>query len=148
MRTWSTRAATILLAAGLVLSAVALLPWQDRSFDRHVLPRELLLILAGLGSAVLCGFGRSHVRLGRDDALLVGFVLASGASALAAINPWMALRAMSLTLGGLGAFLAARHIAREGGARWVLGAAAAAVTLLAASAVLEAYGVLPKWSMP
>lgn len=147
MRTFGTRAATILLASGLVLSAVALLPWPDRSLDRHVLPRELLLVVAGLGALLLCALGRRRLRLGRDDALLLGFVGASGVSALIAVNPWMALRAMSLTLGGVGAFMAARHIARAGRAEWVLGAAAVSVALLAAATLLESYGVLPKWSM-
>lgn len=136
-----TRAGLAILQAGLVVSSVAFVGGGATNAERFSHPKEVALHVCGLLAAMLCLAGARRVRADVVDVLLAAF-LALGilSAAVAATNPWYALRAISLTASGVAVFWTARSLAGEGLGRPLLAAAAVAVALTAAGALLEAYG--------
>lgn len=138
---WPRRAAAHLLGAGLVTAVLLALPVAPSDLDRHQFPKETAFHLAVFLAVVLA---RPWPASGTSRAMQIGAIgLASwtAVSMLFATNPWLALRATTLTVSGLAALLTARHVAAHGGAGILLGWAAAAGGLGAATGLAQAYGV-------
>lgn len=137
----ATPPAVTVLCAGLVLCTLAFLPHAGlRLPDDYMVPRELVLHASALAAALLCLARAGRVRLGADDLLLAGFGVLGALAYGTATNPWLATRAIGLTVSGLAVFWCARALAREGWGPVLTRTAALAAAVLAATALLEAYG--------
>jgi O-antigen ligase len=135
---------------GGVATVLAALPYKVFDLDRYAIPKELTLHLTATLAAVaaLVALGRSArggsgpvVPLTRADTLLTGFLLFSAASALLSQNGWLAARGLAISASGIVLFWVAHALARAGWARSVLALMAAAITVAAATSLLQAYGV-------
>src|ERR1019366_8840032 len=135
------RATSILLQAGFLAVMIAALAYKPFELDRYFVPKELVLHVV----AFLCGIAlfarRRKLSVGVADAFFVAFLVLSGLSALFATNHWLAQRALGLSVSSALVFWATRRIAREGGTRGLLIAAALATLVAAATALLQAYGL-------
>ncbi len=150
--TASTRVALGVLTFGVVVCVTGL-PFVTGSADAEwgATPREFGLHLAGWGAALAVLTGARAVKVGALDVALATFAAVGLASTLAAPNQWAAMRAVSIWTSGLLVFWSARALgAHERRAtdvrRRLLAAVALSVGVVAASAVLEAYGLLPAMS--
>lgn len=123
------------LGAVTVVPAVALLHVFE--LDRFFIPKELVLHL----TALLAGFLALRVRMVRVDLLLASYLLLSVVSALFATNPWLAIRAVAISVSGVLIFWIARALREAGLERALLGALAFAVVLAAITCLLQTYGI-------
>lgn len=125
-------------AAAVVLAAAT---YKVFELDRFFVPKELALHLAAfLGGLFVIGSVRRGFAT-RVDVLLVGYLLLSAVSAVFATNHWMAMRALGVSLSGVGVFWAARGVRQAGLARPLLVALGFAVVLAAATSLMQTYGV-------
>jgi O-antigen ligase len=141
VRRWPITASAHLLGLAVVLATLIALPVAPSDLDRHQFPKETALHL-GVFLAVL--LARPWPPRGIRRATWVGVVgLAtwSVVSTLLATNPWLAVRATSLTITALAAFITARHVASAGAGGILLGWTATAATLGAATGLMQALGV-------
>jgi hypothetical protein len=137
-------AALYLVCAGLLAGAVAFVPHAGTPVaEDFMAPREMVLHLTAVAAALLC-LGRARAaRLGTEDLLCAAFAVLGLVSYRAvATNPWLGARAFGLTSSGIALFWCARSLARDGWGAALTGTAAAAAVLLAATALIEAYGGL------
>ena len=137
------------LQIGAVAVPLAVVAYKVFELDRFFLPKELVVHLCAAICAVLC-LGRrplTTTALGERagltwvDVALVAFLALSLASCFAAPNPWLAARALSITLSGAALFWSARHLAARGLGDEVVAAAAAACAIAAVTSLMQAYGV-------
>ena len=138
---WPRRTAADVLGLGLVLAVIIALPSAPSDLDRHQLPKETAMHLATWLAVVLA---RPAMGRGLSRAALLGlgaFLLLSVASAVVATNPWVALRATSLTVTGIAAFLTARALADQGLGPRLLRWCAVAAGVGVATALAQAYGI-------
>jgi len=134
-----------------VLVPLAATPYKLFDLDRFFLPKELVLHVCAALCAALCLARRDAASPDRPtrtapgatwvDLALIGYLALSLASTLTAPNPWLATRALAITLSGAALFWTARHLAGRGLGDTVVGAAGAACALAAAMTLLQAYGV-------
>ncbi len=140
-RRWPALAAAHLLGLGLVVAVLVALPTAPSDLDRHQFPKETTVHLAVFLAVLLA---RPWPPLGTSKAVRWAVVALAGwtaASALFATNPWLALRATTLTVTALVALLTARHVAAQGGTAILLGWLALAVGIGAASGLAQAWGL-------
>lgn len=130
------------LTFGALAAVLAYMPGELLFSDNHAFPAELVLHVFALGAALACALYLRRVRVDAVDLALVAFAGLGVVSALLAVNPWFATRAVGLSISGVVVFLAARALARDGARERLTAFAAAAVTAAALSALLEAYGVI------
>jgi O-antigen ligase len=150
------RTALRTLQLGAIAVALAASPYKLFELDRFFLPKELVLHACAAIVAVLCIARRpepSRAWIVDDapvpqppgatwpDVALAVFLALSLASAFAAQNPWIAGRALTITLSGAALFWGARHLARRGHADAVVMASAAGCAVAAITSLLQAYGV-------
>jgi putative inorganic carbon (HCO3(-)) transporter len=115
--------------------------------ERYDFPKEFVLHLVAAAAAGGCLLRARRLRIDTVDILLFGFLsLGLLSSWLAAENPWLAVRAMGLTLSGLAIYWSSRGLAGAGYGRALTACVAFAVILLAAVALLEAHGVVQNLS--
>jgi hypothetical protein len=141
VRRWPITAAAHLLGLGLVVATLIALPTAPSDLDRHQFPKETVLHL-GVFLAVL--LARPWPPQGVRRATWFGVVLLAAWSVVSTVfatNPWLALRATTLTITALAALITARHVAALGATSTLLGWAASAATLGAATGLLQALGV-------
>lgn len=140
--TLAERAALCVLQAGALL--VVLASVTDRAFelDRFFIPKELVLHATAFLAGVLALGAFRRVALTAVDGFLVGFLLLGVASALLAGDRSLAARALAVGTSGVAVFWTARALSEAGLARPLLRALAIAVVLAAATALLQAYGVV------
>jgi hypothetical protein len=154
----SDRLALRTLQVGAVAVPLAVTSYKVFELDRFFIPKELVVHLCAAICAVLC-LGRRPapavvpgVRTLAEgaprpggltwvDLALVAFLAVSLASCFAAPNPWLAARALSITLSGAALFWSARHLASRGLGDTVVAAAGAACAVAAVTSLLQAYGV-------
>ena len=138
------------LGFGGVATVLAALPYKVFDLDRYAIPKELALHLTATlaAAAALTALGRSAGRgrgpaipLTRVDTLLTGFLLFSAASAFLSQNGWLAARGLAISVSGIVLYWVAHSLARAGWGRSVLALMAAAITVAAATSLLQAYGV-------
>lgn len=127
------------LAAIAIVAAVSIR--KEFELDRFFVPKELVLHLAALFAGLLTLARSRRLPTSRIDFLLLGFILLGAGSALFATNPWLAVRALAITISSFVLFRAGRALAEAGLARPLLAALAFGVVLVAASALLQTYGV-------
>ncbi len=139
--TFAERATKIFLQLGFVAVILVALVYKPFELDRYFVPKELALHIAALVCGIVLFGNRRKLSISAIDALLIIFLALSGISALFATNHWLAQRALGLSVSSALVFWATRRIAREGGTRGLLIAAAVATVVAAISALLQAYGV-------
>jgi O-antigen ligase len=141
VRRWPMVAAAHLLGVSVTLAVLVALPVAPSDLDRHQFPKETLTHL-GVFLAVLLARPWPAVGI-RPATWVAGLALAvwSIASAVVATNPWLALRATTLTITALAALITARHLAARGAGATLLGWAAVAAGLGAGTGLLQAVGV-------
>ena len=135
----------LLLQIGVVVVALAALPYKVFELDRYFVPKELALHLVALLPALVLVARRRDTASGLLDGLLALFLALSAVSALFATNHWLAQRALSLSASSLVLFWCARAIGRAGGHRAILMGAAIATVVAAATGLAQAYGIESTW---
>jgi O-antigen ligase len=133
--------ALALLQAGALATVLVAAPFPLFDLERHAVPKELALHLAGAGAAALCLAQARRLSLSLADALLALFLVLTALSALFATNHWLAVRSLGITVSGVLVFWAARALRQAGLARHLLLTLAAGVVIAAVTALLQAYGV-------
>lgn len=123
------------LGAIAIVAAVATLHVFE--LDRFFAPKEFVLHL----TALIAGYAAVRVPMTRVDRLLVLFLLVSAVSAIFATNPWLAMRAVAISVSGVVLFWIGRALRDGGLARPLLNTLAFAVVLCAVSSLLQTYGV-------
>lgn len=126
---------TVQLGAVAIVAAVATLHVFE--LDRFFVPKELVLHL----TVLIAGYAVLRVPMARVDRLLVLFLLVSVVSALFATNPWLAMRAVAVSVSGVVLFWIGRALHEGGLARPLLNTLAFAVVLCAVTSLLQTYGV-------
>ncbi len=139
--TITDRAAKIFLVIGFLAVIVVALAYKPFELDRYFVPKELVLHVVALICGVALFQQRRKVSLGVIDIMLIVFLAVSALSALFATNYWLAQRALGLSVSSALVFWATRRIARGGGARGLMIAAALATVIASATALAQAYGV-------
>lgn len=137
---WPTRAAAHVLGAGLVVAVLAALPVAPSDLDRHQLPKETLVHIATWLAVLLARpippRGLRPAALFALTALVTITVLSGGLAG----NGWLAMRAGSLILTGVAAFVTARHLAARGMASVLLAWCGLAGVAGVATGLAQAYG--------
>lgn len=138
---WPQRAAAHLLGIGLVAVVLLALPVAPSDLDRHQFPKETTFHLAVFLAVLLA---RPWPASGTSPAVRTLAIAFAGWTALGSVfatNPWLALRASTVSITGLVALGTARHVAAHGGGAILLGWAALAGALGAASGLAQAFGM-------
>lgn len=117
-----------------IVPAVALL--YTFELDRFFVPKELVLHL----TALLAGWSALRVATSRVDRLLFAFLGLSAISAFFAANPWLAMRALAISVSGVVLFRVGRALREAELARPLLNVLALAVVLCSVTSLLQTYG--------
>lgn len=135
------RAALRVVQLGALAVIVAVATLHVFELDRFFIPKELVLhVTAALaGLLALRAIGRGAMT--RIDLLLAAYLGLSVISALFATNPWLAIRAVAISVSGLLLCWVARALRETGLARPLLNALALAVVLAAITSLLQTYGI-------
>ncbi len=137
----STRLASFMLQAGVVVCVLALVPLpRIYLYDD---PKELIVDLMGLAAASLCLSSVRCLTIDWTDLFLGLFVVISIVSAGFATDGLEALRTVGLTISGAAVFWSSRHLARHGMRRPLLDAVVIAVVLLSVTILADAFGYGP-----
>ena len=132
------RISLLILQLGAIAVVVAASTHRGFDLDRFLIPKELVLhATAALAGLLAIGAVRAR-RATRIDWLLTIYLLLSAISALFATNPWLAARALAISISGTIVFWVARS-ARDAGP--LLNAIAIAVVVAALLALAQAYGI-------
>ena len=129
-----------ILALGALAVVLGVLPSELFDLDRFTVPKELALLGAALLAGTVLLLRADRIEFGVAEVGLVLFGLFSTASALAASNRWISLRALGVTIGGIATFFVARMITGRIGRGAVLVPMLAAVLVAGATGLLQAYG--------
>jgi len=135
------RLALHILQIGAVAVVLAALPEKAFDLDRYFVPKELALHLTATLAAFLIVSARRRITVTVVDLLLAGYLVASFASTVFAINKWAAERALALSVSGALLFWAASALRRAGLVRPLVVALAFGVVVGAATSLAQAYGV-------
>lgn len=135
------RVALHLLQLGAVAVVLVALPYKAFDLDRYFVPKELALHLTAVLAALLCIAGRRRITLSAVDMFLALYLVSGLVSAVAAINPWAAERALAISASGAALFWVASALRRAGLVRPVMVALAVGVVVGAATSLAQAYGI-------
>ena len=131
-----------ILQLGAVAVILAALPFRIFELDRFFVPKEIALHATATLVAVLCVAGARRFHASKVDALLAGFLVLGAVSAALAQNPWMAVRALGITLSSAALFWCARSLSHAGLRPQIVNGLALAVSLGALTSLLQTYGVV------
>jgi len=134
------RAALRVVQLGAIAAIVTVATLHAFELDRFFIPKELVLHLTATLAGLFALRAMSMTRT-RIDLLLAAYLLVSVISALFAQNPWLAMRAVAISVSGIVLFWVGRALAEGGVARPVLNALAFAVVLAAITSLLQTYGI-------
>ena len=137
----ATRAIKLLLQIGAIAVVLAALPYKLFELDRYFVPKELVLHIVALAVGGLLLVRRRSVQFDLVDKLIAVFLAWSVASALFSTNYWLAQRALGLSVSSAIIFWGARAVAEDDAYRGVLAGCAIATVVVAATCLLQAYGV-------
>ncbi|HEY3287698.1 MAG TPA: O-antigen ligase family protein [Gemmatimonadaceae bacterium] len=138
-RTSLASAWTLVVLAG--VAVLVALPYRSFDLDRFFVPKEMALhVGAALTLTLVVASGIALPRT-RTDRNLIVFLALSAVSALLAVNGWLALRALSISVSAAFVWWAARATAVHGGREVLIRGLATATVLGAATALAQAYGV-------
>src|SRR4051812_43620276 len=96
--TGSERLAVLILQVGAVAVVLAALPFRLFELDRFFVPKEVALHATATLVAVLCVAGARRFHASKGDWFLAIFLVLGAASAALATNPWMAVRALGVSI--------------------------------------------------
>ncbi|MBA3672239.1 MAG: hypothetical protein H0W68_09490, partial [Gemmatimonadaceae bacterium] len=130
-----------MLQAGGIAVVLAAAPYKMFELDRFFVPKEIALHITALLASLALLAGARRLSIGRADQMLAIFLALGVGSALFSTNPWLAQRAVGLSLSGAACFWCARAVARAGYGRELAGALAAAAIVGALTALVQAYGL-------
>jgi O-antigen ligase len=133
----------LLLAVGACAVVLAATPYDGFDLDRHAVPKELALHLTALLAGAAAWFTRRRAgapALARLDQYLALYLAWCTASFLFTTNHWLGFRGLALSASGLVCYWAARQAAALGAGHLVRGGVAVALTVGAATGLLQAYG--------
>jgi O-antigen ligase len=125
-------------AIAVVLVAATLNAFE---LDRFFIPKELVLHATAFLAGLLALRAIVRTEKTRVDRLLAYYLLLGVIAAVFATNPWLALRAVAISVSGVVIFWIARALREAGLARPLLNALALAVVLAAVTSLLQTYGV-------
>jgi hypothetical protein len=132
------RAALRIVQVG-AIAVIAIVATLDAfELDRFFIPKELVLHLTAALAGLLALRAMSRTRI---DLVLGAYLLVSAISALFAQNPWLAMRAVAISVSGIVLFWVGRALRDGGLARPLLNALAFAVVLAAITSLLQTYGI-------
>jgi hypothetical protein len=117
------------------------LPYKAFDLDRYFVPKELALAVTAGVAAVAALIQTRRLALTRVDTFLAGYLALGVVSATLATNGWLAGRALAVTAAGIALFWSARTMARAGFGRPVIAGLGLAVVAVAATCLLQAYGL-------
>src|SRR5688572_25531145 len=129
------------LQVGLIAVMLVALPYKLFELDRYFVPKELVLHAVALIVALALFLRWQTLRLDLIDLLLLFFLGWSTLSAIFATNHWVAQRALGLSVSSAVVFWGARRVAAAGSYRPLLTTAAIAAVCVAATSLLQAYGL-------
>jgi O-antigen ligase len=135
------RLALRVLQAGAVAVVLAATTYKVFELDRYFVPKELVLHLTALLAGLLALRAFRRAPFSRVDLLLLAYLGLGLVSAVLATNPWLAARALAISVSGVAVFWSARALACAGLGRALLGAVALAVVAGAVTSLLQTYGV-------
>lgn len=130
-----------ILQAGAVAIVLAASTYTSFDLDRFFIPKEFVLHLAVLLSCLLGFRALRRISFTRVDLYLTLYLVLGALSAALATNGWNSLRALAITASGIAAFWLTRGLAAAGLERNVLRALSLAVAAVAATALLQTYGL-------
>ncbi|HEX6640874.1 MAG TPA: O-antigen ligase family protein, partial [Thermoanaerobaculia bacterium] len=132
------RAALRIVQVG-AIAVIAIVATLDAfELDRFFIPKELVLHLTAALAGLLALRAMSRTRI---DLVLGAYLLVSAIAALFAQNPWLAMRAVAISVSGIVLFWVGRALRDGGLARPLLNALAFAVVLAAITSLLQTYGI-------
>ena len=105
------RLVAAVLTVGVILVMLAALSYKVFELDRYFVPKELVLNIAALIIGAVLAFRVRVLRVDIVDSLLAVYLLWSALSALFATNPWLAQRAIGVSLSSALVFWGARRVA-------------------------------------
>ncbi len=141
VRSLSGSLATRFMQVGAIAVVLVAAPYKTFELDRFFAPKELVLAVTALLTALLCISRATRLSIGRADQFLIAALALTGVSAGFATNPWLAERAVAVFAGGLACLWCARSLSRAGYSHALVAALALAGVAGAATALLQAYGV-------
>src|SRR5258708_38504198 len=116
-------------------------PYKTFELDRFFAPKELVLAVTALLTALLCISRATRLSIGRADQFLIAALALTGVSAGFATNPWLAERAVAEFAPGLACLWGARALSRARYSHAPVAGLAVAGVACDATALLQAYGV-------
>ena len=122
-------------------AAVAVVTYRAFDLDRFFVPKELALHIGALVIVVTLRAAGWRAGASRINIALAAWLVFSVLSAFSATSGWHAMRALALSISAAAVFWGASALRFSGRERSVVIALAAAVTLAAASALAQAYGL-------
>jgi O-antigen ligase len=135
------RMALRVLQAGAVAVILVASTYKVFELDRFFVPKELVLHLtAFLAGILVLGAARRGMAT-RVDLFLLCYLGLGAISAALAQNPWLAARALGVSVSGVVVFWAARAMRRAGLSRPLLVTLSWAAVLAVVTALLQAYGL-------
>ncbi len=135
------RIAVRLIQIGAVAVVLAASIRKTFELDRFFAPKELALHLAAFLAALFAIRALRRAALTTVDILILGWLLLGAISSVLAINPWLAGRALAISVSGALLFWTARSLREAGFSRALLGGIAFAVVLVAVTSLLQTYGI-------
>ncbi|HXH38103.1 MAG TPA: O-antigen ligase family protein [Thermoanaerobaculia bacterium] len=135
------RLALRVIQFGAIAVVLAVTTFHAFDLDRFFVPKELLLHVTAALAGLLAMRALWRMGVTRIDLMLAGYLVLSTLSALMATNRWLAVRALAVTASSVILFWTARTLRGAGLARPLLGALALAVVIVAATSLLQAYGL-------
>jgi O-antigen ligase len=135
------RLALRVVQIGAVAVVLAVTTFHAFELDRFFVPKELVLHVTAAVAGLLVL--RELWRLGvtRVDRLLVIYLVLSALSALMATNRWLGVRALAVSGSSVLLFWVARVLRRANLHRALVGGLALAVVVVAATSLLQTYGL-------
>ncbi|HYC59311.1 MAG TPA: O-antigen ligase family protein [Thermoanaerobaculia bacterium] len=109
--------------------------------DRFFVPKELVLHLTAAIAGLFAARAIARGAWTRVDLLLVTYLLLSIVAAVFATNPWLAMRAVAISVSSVLIFRVARAFHDSGMARPLLNTLAFAVVLASITSLLQTYGI-------
>jgi O-antigen ligase len=135
------RLALRVMQAGVVAIVLAVSTFFSFELDRFFVPKELTLHLTAVIAGLLLARSFRDVHLTRTDMLLIATLLLGLVSAAFATNLWVAMRSIAMTASGIVIFWSARTLRAKGLATELIHALALGLVLVAATSLLQTYGV-------
>jgi len=128
-----------IVTIGAILIAVAATPYFAFDLDRFFIPKELVLHLTAAVAALFAWRAMRSAGVTRAERLLLLYLLLSALSTIFATNRWVAFRALAISVSGVLLYFVGRGLRARADA--LVRGLAIAVTVIAATSLVQAYGI-------